>query len=357
MIFKKKSSVVGLDIGSSSIKLVKLVKDGDRVHLENCGMMPIPRQAIVESAIMDSNALMESIRELYSSLKLKDKNVAIAISGNSVIIKKISLQMMTKEELNEAIKWEAEQYIPFDIKDVNLDYYVIPYDDAAEQMEVVLVAAKSDMINDYTSLCVSAGLNPIMVDVGVFSIENCFTYNYQLISDEVYVLANFGASMTNINILQRGYTSFTRDINIGGDFFTDEIQKQLNIPFEQAEALKMGRVYSNKESKQKAVIPTEVQNSLRTSTENLAMELHKSVEYFATTNPDVDISKIYISGGTAKISGIIEALAMEIDKPVFILNPFEQITLSEGDFDLQFIKEMRPVFASATGLSLRGLNV
>jgi type IV pilus assembly protein PilM len=355
-LFKKKQGLVGLDIGANSLKVVELEPDGASVRLVNCGIMPIPKQAIVESSIMDSNALVGCIRELFGSLKIKNKSVGISLSGNSVIIKKIKMALMDEDALKEAIKWEAEQYIPFDINDVIIDYHVLSKDTENEKMDLVLVAAKTEMINDYSSLCVEAGLTPQIVDVDSFAIENCINFNYQLISDEVYVLINVGSSVTNINILHGNSSVFTRDINIGGDYFTDEIQKILNVPFEQAEAIKLGLVFKDKDALQRAAIPYEVQNSIRSSTETLAMELHKSIDYFTTTFPDKEVSKIFLSGGCAKISGIVDILSLEIDRPVEIVNPFGKVNYSEGDFDTHYISTSSPVFSVATGLSLRGID-
>jgi type IV pilus assembly protein PilM len=354
--FKKNHNVVGLDIGASSLKVVELEKDGVSVRLLNCGIMPIPKQAIVESTIMDGNALIKCIRELFTSLKIKNKQVAISLSGNSVIIKKIKMALMDEDALKDAIKWEAEQYIPFDINDVIIDYHVLSRDEENEKMDLVLVAAKTEMIHDYSSLCTEAGLTPQIVDVDSFAIENCVNFNYQLISDEVYVLINVGSSMTNINILSGNTSVFTRDINIGGDYFTDEIQKILNIPFDQAEAIKLGQVFKDKDAQRKAILPHDVQDCIRSSSETLAMELHKSIDYFTTTFPDKEVSKIYLSGGCAKISGIVDVLSLEIDRPVEVVNPFSKISFSDGDFDSQSISSLSPVFSVAMGLSLRGLD-
>jgi type IV pilus assembly protein PilM len=228
------------------VKLIQLKEQRRRGQvgyaLQSFGMKPLPPEAIVDGALMNSTAIVQAMQELISELRVKQKEVAIGVSGHSVIIKKISMPRMTQEELEESIQWEAEQYIPFDVKDVNIDTQILNPDanDATGQMDVLLVAAKKDMINDYTTVVSEAGLTPVVVDVDAFAVQNMFGANYDLPDKETVVLINAGASVVNINILTNGYTVFTRDVTIGGNQFTEEIQKQLNVSYEEAEALKIG---------------------------------------------------------------------------------------------------------------------
>src|SRR5512139_1001483 len=246
---------VGLDIGSSSVKLVHL-KEGKRgLHLLAWGQAPLPPEAIVDGALMNSAAIVQAIQELVAQQKVKTREVAIGVRGHSVIIKKISLPRMTQEELDESIQWEAEQYIPFDVKDVNIDTQILtPQADAAGQMDVLLVAAKKDLINDFTSVCAEAGLTATVVDVDAFAVQNAYEANYPQVPNQPVVLINVGAAVTNINIVNNGMATFTRDITIGGNAFTEEIQKQLNISAEEAEALKVGG-----HGETDAVVPQEVE--------------------------------------------------------------------------------------------------
>src|SRR5437764_10297402 len=177
----KSKLALGLDIGSSSVKLVQLKEAKRGYLLEAFGVAALPPEAIVDGALMNSTAIVEAIRGLVAQYKLKNREAAIGVSGHSVIIKKISMPKMTQEELDESIQWEAEQYIPFDVKDVNIDTQILnPEADAAGQMDVLLVAAKKDMINDYTSVCAEAGLAPSVVDVDAFAVQNAFEANYEL---------------------------------------------------------------------------------------------------------------------------------------------------------------------------------
>ena len=242
-LFGKKKGLVGVDIGSSAVKAVELKvggKGGDEYQLVNIGIEPLPPEAIVDGAIMDSGAVIDSIQRLFQENKIKTTDVATGVSGNAVIVKKISLPQMSAEELAESIHWEAEQYIPFDIQDVALDYEVIEGGGSGGNMDVLLVAVKKDKISDYTSAIRQAGRSAAIVDVDVFALQNCYEINYGVDPGRVVALLNIGASIMNVNVVKGGVSIFNRDIAVGGNQYTDAIQKDLNLSFEQAEALKKG---------------------------------------------------------------------------------------------------------------------
>src|SRR6185312_7520641 len=198
----------GLDIGSSSVKLVQLKEVKRRgvtsYQLAAFGKKDLPPEAIVDGQLMNSTAIVQAIQELVAEQKIRQKDVAIGVSGHSVIIKKISLPRLTEEELDESIQYEAEQYIPFDVKDVNISCEILNKADESAQMDVLLVAAKKDMINDYTTVIAEAGLNAVVVDVDAFAVQNMFEANYDVPKGETVVLINAGASVVNINILADG---------------------------------------------------------------------------------------------------------------------------------------------------------
>ncbi len=241
MLFRKAKNLVGLDIGSSAVKLVELKagKEG-RFQLVKAGLENLSPEAIVDGAIMDSSLVVETISRLLASTGVKNSNVAVSVSGHSVIVKKIQLPTMPEEELSESIRWEAEQYVPFDINDVYLDYVVLDPGAPGETMGVLLVAAKKDKVDDYKNVVTQAGRTPGLVDVDVFALQNCYEVNYGLDPTRVVALVNIGASVMNVNILASGQTVFWRDITFGGNQFTDALQKAFSLNFEQAEALKRG---------------------------------------------------------------------------------------------------------------------
>ena len=346
MLFSRKGNVVGLDIGSSSVKMLELAEAKGGYQLRNFGIAPLPPEAIVDGALMDSVTIVDSVRGLSSALRIKTKDAVTSVSGHSVIVKKISIPTMTEDELEESIQWEAERYIPFDINDVNVDFQILgPTEGNDELMDLILVAAKKDIINDYLAVIVEAGFNPVIVDVDSFALENMFEANYP-VGGEIIALANIGASVTNINILRRGISSFTRDIFTGGNAITEGIARQLNVDFEEAETLKLG----NRMDEGSRPV---VQETLKSELSSLATEISKSLDFFRSTSSDENVDKLFVSGGCAKINGIENIIEQQAGIPVEVINPFKQIDSSKRDLDIDYLKEMEPIMAVSVGLALR----
>ncbi|HWW92709.1 MAG TPA: type IV pilus assembly protein PilM, partial [Vicinamibacteria bacterium] len=310
-------------------------KGGDEYQLVNIGTEPLPPEAIVDGAIMDSGAVIDAIQRLFTSQKIKTNEVATSVSGNAVIVKKISLPQMSTEELAESIHWEAEQYIPFDIQDVSLDYEVIDGGGSGGNMDVLLVAVKKDKISDYTSAISQAGRSPLVVDVDVFALQNCYEINYGIDPGRVVALLNIGASIMNINIVKGATSIFNRDIAVGGNQYTDAIQKELNLSFDQAEALKKG-------ARVEGAAPENLHPIIQAVSENIALEIQKTFDFFRATSSEDRIDRIFLSGGTAKIQGLRDLLAERFEAGVEILNPFNSVTYNPRDFDPEFINEMGP---------------
>jgi type IV pilus assembly protein PilM len=344
-------NVVGLDIGSSAIKVVQLKETKRGLQLLNFGMAPLPPEAIVDGALMNSSAIVDTILELYARTRIKNKDVAIGIAGHSVIIKKIMLPVMTPEELEESIQWEAEQYIPFDINDVNIDVEILnPGAPHGGQMDVLLVAAKKEIVNDYTAVVTEAGLNPVIVDVDSFAVQNQFERNYEIPRDESIVLINVGASVTSINILAKGVSSFTRDITLGGAQFTEEIQKQLNVSYEEAEALKLGGELGRESD---SLVPQEVERVIAGVADNLAGEVQRSLDFYAATSAETSLARVYMSGGTSKIPALCRILGQRTGLPVEVMNPFQNLEFDERTFHPDYMREIAPMSAVVVGLGLR----
>jgi len=340
---------VGLDIGSSGVKLVHLRERKGGFALQAFGSAPLPPEAIVDGALMNSAAIVQAVQELVAAQKVKVREVAIGVRGHSVIIKKISLPRMTQEELDESIQWEAEQYIPFDVKDVNIDTQILTREgDAAGQMDVLLVAAKKDMINDYTAVCTEAGLTAAVVDVDAFAVQNAFETNYEQPAGQPVVLINVGAAVSNINIVLDGNATFTRDITLGGNAFTEEIQKQLNISYDEAEALKVGG-----QGETDAVVPQEVERVIQGVADQMAGEIQRSLDFYAATAADSRIAKVYLSGGTARIPALFKVIEQRAGVPVEIMNPFKNIEVDDKRFDPAALMAAAPAAAVAVGLALR----
>jgi type IV pilus assembly protein PilM len=345
-------SVVGLDVGSSSVKAVELAMRGKRdgFELTHLGVARVAPEAIVQGAFLNSGAITDAIREAIDNGKIKTKNVAAAVSGHSVIVKKVSLPVMTREELDEQIRWEAEQYIPFDVNEVNLDFQILDAADGQGHMEVLLVAAKKDLIDDYVQVITEAGLMPVAIDVAAFAVENAFEANYDLKNAGTIALVNIGAQVVNINIVSNGVPSFTRDITTAGNQYTEEIQKALSISFDEAERIKLGGRGDGQD-----VVPREVEQAMQTVTETVIGEISRSLDFFAATSADSRIQKVYLAGGAARVSGLAAAFQERTGLAVETLNPLERM-LPTSRFEQDYLDELAPGLAVGVGLALRRME-
>jgi type IV pilus assembly protein PilM len=348
-VFRKAKGLVGLDIGSSAVKAVELKPAGKGYKVTGFGSEPIPPDSIVDGAIIDAAAVADAIRRLFDSRNIKTKDVAASLSGNAVIVKKISLPVMTEAELGESIYWEAEQYIPFDIQDVNLDYQILDKGDPASgktTMEVLLVAAKKEKIADYTGVIAQAGRNAVVVDVDAFALQNAYEANYGIDPGAVIALVNAGASATNINILHGDQSVFTRDLSIGGNAYTEALQRELNLPYESADALKRGQPVDG-------ATYDEARPVLRAVTENMMLEIQKTFDFFKTTAASEKIDRIVLSGGASRAEGFTEMLSERFESPVEPFDPFKKVGFETKKLGADSAAELAPTVAVAVGLALR----
>jgi type IV pilus assembly protein PilM len=347
--FSKTKPAFGLDIGSSMIKMVQLREHKSGWHLEKFGVKPLAPEMIVDGTVMDAGRVVELLRELVEEQKVKTKDVVLSVSGHSVIVKKISLPLMNEEELEESIKWEAEQYIPFDLNDVNIDFHVLGASEGGEgqaQMNVLLVAAKKDKLTEYTSLAQEAGLTPVVVDVDAFAVENMYGVNYDCPEGEIAALVNIGASVMNINIARGGTSAFTRDISIGGNRYTETIQKELGLSYEDAERAKRSEPVDG-------VNPEALENVLNLVSGEVANEITRSIDYFKTTAAQENLDRVVLCGGSSKIKGIAPFLQEKLSVPVELANPFNRISFDKKAFDPEYLQEMAPLAAVGVGLAIR----
>jgi len=340
MIFSRKISI-GLDIGSGYLKVVQLKDTKGGYELELFDILPLPPELIVDGSIIDSLRLADSLKELIRKAKIKTKDVTVALAGHSsVIVKRVSLPEMSEEELSESIKFEAEQYIPFDIEDVNLDFQILGPKEEPGQMDVILVAVKKDIINDFLSVVKDAGLNPVIVDVNSFALENIYEVNYEIEPDKNVAIVNIGASTINMNILKGGLSVFTRDSAVGSNIHTEALQREFNITYETAERLKKGEPVEN-------VSPEDAFSAIELASEEIIGEVNRSIEYF-----NEDINEVILSGGCALIKDFPKLLAEKTRIDVNVMNPFKNIKIPKR-FDITYIEEIAPMAAVAAGLALR----
>ena len=348
-----KRQLVGLDIGSSGIKLVQLKENRGRYILQKFGFKPLEPEVIVDGTVMDEGRVVAAIKELFDELNVKVKQVAVSISGHAVIIKKISLPPMPDDELEGQVKLAAEQYIPFDINEVNIDFHVLPAagGEASDgEMSVILVAAKKDKINELTELVKGAGLMPMVMDVDAFAIENMHAINYPMSQDETTALVNVGASVMNINIVSKGTSLFTRDIPIGGNRYTESIQRELGLSYEDAEALKKGGKASG--SNQAAA----AQSVIESVNAEVASEIARTIDYFKSTVTEGEVQQVLLCGGGAQIAGLVKQLRDRMHAVVEVANPFAEVDTSGSDFDQATLADLAPMASVGIGLALRSVG-
>jgi type IV pilus assembly protein PilM len=346
-VFRKAKSLVGLDIGSSAVKAVELKPAGKGYKVTAFGSEPVPPDSIVDGAIIDGAAVADAIRRLFDGRGVKTKDVAASLSGNAVIVKKITLPIMTEAELAESIYWEAEQYIPFDIQDVNLDYQILDAGDPAKgTMDVLLVAAKKEKIADYTGVIAQAGRSAVVVDVDAFALQNAYEVNYGIEPGAVVVLLNAGASATNINIISGDQSVFTRDVSIGGNAYTEALQRELSLPFDLADQLKKGAAVDG-------VTFEDARPVLRAVSENVMLEIQKTFDFFKATASSDRIDRIMVSGGASRAEGFTEMLTERFEAPVEPFDPFKRVTFDLKKFGVASPADVAPTVAVAVGLALR----
>ena len=338
---------MGLDIGSSSIKAVELKSTKAGYELVSFGMEALAPDTVVDGAIMDAPQVANAISKIFDAQRVKTKNVATSVSGHSVIVKRVPLPLMTEDELYDRIPSEASQHIPFDIADVNLSYQLLESMDS--QMDVLLVAVKKDKILNHTNVLAQAGKTPMIVDIDAFALQNCFEVNYEPDSAQTVALLNIGASVMNINIVRGGIPLFTRDVSVGGNQYTDALQKELDLSFEDAERLKKGDTLPSVTDEQK-------QQILRSVSDILTLEIQKTFDFFRATASGENIQRIVVAGGTARVPGLVDLLREEFAMPVEELNPFRRVLINPGRHSDDQIRDMAPRLVIAVGLALRSFD-
>lgn len=342
-MFGRKKSTVGLDIGSSSIKVAEIVQDKNGDRLVNYGISEPLSEAIVDGEIMDRQMVHEAITNLIESRQIKNKSVVTAVSGRAVIVKKILMDRLSEEDAKEAIQWEAEQHVPYDINDVSLDFQIINPNVDQKKMQVLLVAAKKDMIANHAEIIKDAGLTPTIIDVDSFAIQNAIEANYDLHAGETLALVNIGAEITNLNIVRDQTPHFTKDLSVGANSFVEGIQRKYNVS--QAEALNALR---GRESGS-----IDVASIVQATCEDLSVQIDRAVAYLRSAGDADRVDRILISGGSARVPGLTEFLNARHQVPVEVVNPLQRLLVDPDLFDGDSPDSVGPVLTVAVGLALR----
>ncbi len=350
MLFGKKKSVAGLDIGSSSIKMVELDGKSNQLSLVALGYQNLPDDTIIDGQIMELNVVSDVIQNVCSNFQVNADQVVTGVSGHSVIIKNIVLPPMSQDELEESIDWHAEEHIPYDLADVSLDYQVT--NSTSESTNVLIAACKRERIDNVRQAVQLAGKEPFVIDVDTFALQNCYELNYQPDDSQVVTLLNIGASTMNINLIKGTRSLFTRDITVGGSQFTDVLQRSLGLSFQQAEAVKRGVNTAVEGIEEKSIEPL-----MNNVTEIVAMEIQKTFDFYRATTEDNStvVQKILISGGGSKLQGLAHDLSERLELPVEVMDPFRNIKVDSRKFDPDYMSEIMPEMAVAVGLAMRGV--
>jgi type IV pilus assembly protein PilM len=349
MLWGKSKRLVGLDIGSSSVKAVELARRGQGYELVSLGLEPLGQDVVVDGSIMDALMVSSAIRKVMADNKIKIKEVATSVSGHSVIVKRITLSATSDAEIASAIPYEAQQHIPFDVADVNLSYQVMGPAATGTGTDVMMVAAKREKILNHTNVLSQAGRVPVVVDIDALALQNAFEANYDPAPGALVALLNIGASTMNINIVRDGVPLFTRDVSVGGNQYTDTLKKELDLSFEDAELLKQGRPLPN-------VSLEAARPHLRSVSEILLLEIQKTFDFFRQTTSSENIQAIYLAGGTAKVEGLLELLKEEFNVPIEMMDPFRRVHIDPSRFDPGYTAEIAPCVCVATGLALRSFD-
>lgn len=343
---------IGIDIGSSAIKLVQLRVGRRDITLQNFGIEPVPPQAIVDGSIMSHGALVDAIKTLARRINLKGKTVSLAVSGNSVIIKRLTIPAMEGAALAEQMEWEVRQNIPFPREDVIVDFEVLVARTPQGQMEVILVAAKRDVIAQYAQVARDAGFNPVVVDAVALALQNAVEGGLGFVPGETVAIINVGASLSTLSIVHDGRPSFNRDVGAGGNTYTEAIQRRLAVPIDAAEAYKVGGAIAAMGASAD-VVPQEVHSILAQVSEQVAEEFQRSLDFYINDAVDARLARIYLCGGSCLVPQLPKAIQDRSRIPVEIVDPFARVAVDSRRFDVDYLRANAPVATVAFGLAMR----
>jgi type IV pilus assembly protein PilM len=343
MFSRKQRPYVGLDIGSSSVKVVEIRDDGEEKRLIKFGVSEPISDAVVDGEIVDRDHVAQVIKDLFSREHISPRCVVSSVSGRAVMVKKITMDRLSAEDASEAVLWEAEQHLPFEIADVALDYQILNSNTDPKLMDVLLVAAKREMIQAHTELIRQAGLMPLLIDVDYFAIQNALEANYDLSEEQTIGLVNVGSELTNINVFKAGVPLLTKDLSVGVKNFVDAFQRK----------------HSTEEHKAAAAIkgdwpePSEVVDLVREVAEDVATALERSFAYLRTSGEADSADRLLVSGGGAKLPGLVDFLAERFNAEVEVANPLRKIAYDESLFEEGPVDDLAPILTVGVGLALR----
>ncbi len=341
-LFGRKRTSIGLDIGSGFVKVVEVDHSGDQPEVVRVAMRPLAPDAIVEGEIMDYGLVSEAVAGLFQDLGMKGAEVVTAIGGHDVIIKKIEMDRMKEADAREVIRWEAEQHVPFDIKSVELDFQILDPNGDGLQMQVLLVAAKRELVDNKVGLLQDAGVNPVIIDVDAFALHNAFEHNYPDSQDGILGLVNVGHETTNVNILENGIPIITRDIPFGSRRIREDLQRERGLTAEQAEDVVQARETVH-----------DLASFVESSADEIAVGIERASAFLMTRDSGDSVGRIFLSGGGARVPGMAETLGRRMGVPTELVNSFERTPVQPNAAAEISIDEAAPMLLLPLGLALR----
>ena len=315
--------------------------------------IPLPKGIIIDGVLADSNALSLKIKELFQHSGCRRKGIVTSLAGNSVIIKKVTLDQMNETELRDLIHDEAGKYLPFDnMDDVNYDFQILGDNNYnPNQMDIIIVAAKKDMVNSYLEAVTAAGLNVMIMDVAPFVLESMYEANYEFDNDEIVVIINIGASTTGINVIKGGMSIFTRDFALAGNSITESLQEKYRVTFEEAEKIKIEGIPDGSDGDN-----LDLKNSILDFAQPICLEIERSIDYFRSTFGGEYIKHVLLAGGSAKIYNLTKNLSEKLNVKTELINPFLKIGYNKRKIDAKKLESIKPIAATAIGLGLRKMG-
>jgi len=341
-LFGRKRTSIGLDIGSGFVKVVEVDHSGDQPEVVRVAMRPLLPDAIVEGEIMDYGLVSDTVRGLFQEIGVKNAEVVTAIGGHDVIIKKIEMDRMKESDAREVIRWEAEQHVPFDIKSVELDFQILNPHEEGLQMEVLLVAAKRELVDNKVGLLQDAGINPIVIDVDAFALHNAFEHNHPEAMEGIIALVNVGHETTNVNILENGVPILTRDIPFGSRRIREDLQRERGLTAEQAEDVVQARETVD-----------DLDRFVDSSADEIAVGIERASAFLMTRDDGETLGRIFLSGGGARVPGMVESLGRRMNVETHLVNPFERVPVRADAAGTISIDEAAPMLLLPLGLALR----
>lgn len=345
MFFKSKK-VIGLDIGTSSIKLAEMNFNGKTAQLLSFGFAPTPANSVSGGEILDIASVGLTIQSLVNELKTKRKNVATAMWGTAVIVKKITIPKMDRKLIRDQIRFEAEQYIPFDINNISLSHHVIGSMAGSDTLDILLIAAQNELVSQYTQAIDVSGLAISVLDVSGFALANAFELNYGKMPGQTVGILNFGAAITNFVVIQNGEVIFCRDIPVGGANYTSEIHKTMDITIAEAEALKLSAV-------SKREVPDEVHSVISATNEAVTEEIRSSLDFLSATTNGLTLNRCFYTGGSSTTPGLINTITRATGISMELFNPFQRIKVNSKKFSPEYLEQIRSFSGVVMGLAAR----